>query len=91
MSSALSACIGSKRRATSNKRSARPASCRANSTPKPEDAPVITAAHESSFTITHHANQKDIVESIKKKFIRDVLIISSAKVKKIKLILEKIS
>jgi pyrimidine-nucleoside phosphorylase len=46
---------------------------------------------EPIFTITHHAHQKEIVEMIKNKFIKEVLTLSSTKVKKPKLILEKIS
>jgi pyrimidine-nucleoside phosphorylase len=45
---------------------------------------------EPIFTITHHIHQKEIVEMIKNKFIKEVLTLSSTKVKKPKLILEKI-
>ncbi len=40
------------------------------------------------FTITHHANQKEIVENIKKRFYKEVLTMSASKVKNPKLILE---
>lgn len=46
---------------------------------------------EAIFTITHHENQKDAVELIKKKFLKDVLVMSSSKTKAPKLILEKLS
>ena len=46
---------------------------------------------EAIFTITHHAHQKDTVEKIKDKFLKDVLTLSSTKVKAPKLILEKLS
>jgi thymidine phosphorylase len=46
---------------------------------------------EPIFTITHHADQKDIVENIKKRFLKDVLIMSQNKVRTPKLILEKLS
>jgi pyrimidine-nucleoside phosphorylase len=46
---------------------------------------------EPILTITHHANQQKIVNSIKKKFIKDVLTMSTLKVKGPKLILEKLS
>lgn len=43
------------------------------------------------FTITHHAYQEDIVAGIQKKFIKDVLVMSTVKVKSPKLILDKLS
>jgi pyrimidine-nucleoside phosphorylase len=46
---------------------------------------------ETIFTITHHANQKDIVENIKNKFLKDVLVMSAVKVKSPKLVLEQLS
>lgn len=46
---------------------------------------------EPIFTITHHAYQDEIVKNIQKKFIKDVLTMSTAKVKTPKLILEKLS
>jgi pyrimidine-nucleoside phosphorylase len=46
---------------------------------------------EPLFTITHHAHQKDIVETIKKRFMKEVLTMSSLKVRTPKLILEKLS
>ena len=46
---------------------------------------------EPIFTITHHAHQTHIVEIIKTKFIKEVLTMSSIKVKAPKLILEKLS
>lgn len=46
---------------------------------------------EPIFTITHHLKQAPIVESIKNKFLKDVLIMSSTKVKTPKLILEILS
>ena len=46
---------------------------------------------ETIFTITHHANQKNIVENIKNKFLKDVLVMSAVKVKSPKLILEQLS
>jgi pyrimidine-nucleoside phosphorylase len=46
---------------------------------------------ETIFTITHHANQKDIVENIKNKFLKDVLVMSAVKVKAPKLVLEQLS
>lgn len=46
---------------------------------------------EPIFTITHHAHQDEIVKNIQKKFIKDVLTLSTAKVKTPKLILEKLS
>lgn len=45
---------------------------------------------EPIFTVTHHSQQKDIVESIKARFYKEVLTMSSSKVKSPKLILEKI-
>jgi pyrimidine-nucleoside phosphorylase len=45
---------------------------------------------EPIFTVTHHPHQKDIVDSIKNRFIKEVLTMSSSKVKNPKLILEKI-
>ncbi len=46
---------------------------------------------EPIFTITHHLKQAPIVETIKNKFLKDVLIMSSTKVKTPKLILEILS
>jgi pyrimidine-nucleoside phosphorylase len=46
---------------------------------------------EPIFTITHHLKQAPIVENIKNKFLKDVLIMSSIKVKAPKLILEILS
>lgn len=46
---------------------------------------------EPIFTITHHPYQTDVVTSIQKKFIRDVLTMSALKVKSPKLIIEKLS
>lgn len=46
---------------------------------------------EAIFTITHHAHQNLIVESIKERFLKNVLVMSSTKVKSPKLILEKLS
>lgn len=46
---------------------------------------------ETIFTITHHAHQKSIVENIQKVFVKEVLTLSSEKVKSPRLILEKIS
>lgn len=46
---------------------------------------------EPIFTITHHAHQKDIVENIKTRFTKEVLTMSTLKVKTPKLILEKLS
>ncbi len=46
---------------------------------------------ETIFTITHHANQKDIVKKINTIFQKEVLTLSSSKVKAQKLILEKLS
>jgi hypothetical protein len=46
---------------------------------------------EPIFTIIHHAEQKEIVESIKKRFLKDVVKIQQLKVKTPKLILEKLS
>jgi pyrimidine-nucleoside phosphorylase len=43
------------------------------------------------FTITHHPHQKVIAESIAKTFLKEALVISSAKVKAPKLILEKLN
>jgi pyrimidine-nucleoside phosphorylase len=45
---------------------------------------------EPIFTITHHAHQDSVVESIKNRFYQEVLFLSKLKVKKTKLILEKI-
>lgn len=49
------------------------------------------AKGETIFTITHHENQKDIVEKIKQKFLKEVLQMSATKVKAQKLIIEKLS
>lgn len=46
---------------------------------------------EPIFTITHHLKQAAVVETIKNKFLKDVLIMSSTKVKTPKLILEILS
>jgi pyrimidine-nucleoside phosphorylase len=46
---------------------------------------------EPIFTINHHAHQKDVVEKIRKAFVKDVLELSTTKVKSPKLILEKLS
>jgi pyrimidine-nucleoside phosphorylase len=46
---------------------------------------------ETIFTIRHHEAQKKIVDSIKEKFHKEVLTMSSTKVKAPKLILEKLS
>lgn len=46
---------------------------------------------DTIFTIHHHANQKQIAENIKSTFLKDVLVMSSLKVKTPKLILEKLS
>lgn len=46
---------------------------------------------EPIFTITHHAHQKEIVETIKSRFTKEVLTMSTLKVKTPKLILEKLS
>lgn len=46
---------------------------------------------EPIFTITHHAHQKDIVENIKTRFTKEVLTMSTQKVRTPKLILEKLS
>jgi pyrimidine-nucleoside phosphorylase len=46
---------------------------------------------ETIFTITHHAHQADIVDKIKTKFLKEVLVLSATKVKQPKLILEKLS
>jgi pyrimidine-nucleoside phosphorylase len=46
---------------------------------------------EPIFTITHHAHQHHIVENIRVKFTKEVLTMSSLKVKTPKLILEKLS
>lgn len=46
---------------------------------------------EPIFTITHHPHQKEIVENIKVKFNKEVLTISTQKVRTPKLILEKLS
>jgi len=46
---------------------------------------------EAIFTITHHDTQKEIVADIQKKFIKDVLVLSTLKVKSPKLILDKLS
>lgn len=46
---------------------------------------------EPIFTIIHHSEQKEIVESIKRRFLKDVLQIQQMKVKVPKLILEKLS
>lgn len=46
---------------------------------------------EPIFTITHHAHQKEIVENIKSRFTKEVLTMSTLKVKTPKLILEKLS
>jgi pyrimidine-nucleoside phosphorylase len=45
---------------------------------------------ESIFTIIHHPHQTSIVETIKTRFLKEVLTMSSLKVKYPKLILEKI-
>lgn len=49
------------------------------------------AKGEAIFTITHHEKQKDIVEKIKQKFLKEVLQMSATKVKAQKLIIEKLS
>jgi pyrimidine-nucleoside phosphorylase len=46
---------------------------------------------EAIFTITHHPHQKAIVEKIKNIFLKEVLTMSSTKVKSPKLIVEKLS
>lgn len=46
---------------------------------------------EPIFTITHHLKQAPIVENIKTKFLKDVLVMSAMKVKTPKLILEILS
>jgi thymidine phosphorylase len=46
---------------------------------------------EVIFEIHHHANQKDIAEKIKSTFLKEVLVMSSLKVKAPKLIVEKLS
>lgn len=46
---------------------------------------------ESIFTITHHPHQKEIVENIRNRFVKEVLTMSSIKVKTPKLIIEKLS
>jgi pyrimidine-nucleoside phosphorylase len=46
---------------------------------------------EPIFTIHHHPHQKEIVENIKKTFVKDVLTMSATKVKAPKLIVEKLS
>lgn len=46
---------------------------------------------EPILTIKHHAHQKEIVENIKVKFIKEALTLSAMKVKAPKLILEKLS
>lgn len=46
---------------------------------------------EPIFTITHHTHQKDIAESIQRRFTKDVLLMSATKVKAPKLILEKLT
>lgn len=46
---------------------------------------------EPIFTITHHPHQKEIAESIKRRFTKDVLTMSATKVKSPKLILEKLT
>ncbi len=46
---------------------------------------------DTIFVIQHHAHQKQIVENIKSTFLKDVLVMSSQKVKTPKLILEILS
>jgi pyrimidine-nucleoside phosphorylase len=46
---------------------------------------------ETIFTIHHHPHQKAVVESIKHVFLKEVVTLSATKVKKPKLIIEKLS
>ena len=46
---------------------------------------------DTIFVIHHHAHQKQIAENIKSNFLKDVLVMSSLKVKMPKLIIEKLS
>lgn len=46
---------------------------------------------EPIFTITHHKKQKDIVKSIKTRFLKSAIKISNKKIKSPKLIMEKLS
>ncbi len=46
---------------------------------------------DAILTITHHPHQKLIVESMKERFLKDVLTLSSTKVRTPKLVLEKLS
>jgi len=46
---------------------------------------------DTIFVIHHHANQKEIAQNIKSEFLKDILVMSSLKVKTPKLILEKLS
>lgn len=46
---------------------------------------------ETIFTITHHEHQKTAVDHIKERFLKEVLTLSTQKVKAPKLILEKLS
>ena len=43
------------------------------------------------FSVQHHADQQEIVENIKTKFLKEVLTMSAVKVRTPKLIIEKLS